>query len=274
MSFIHSPLPMLPPLALAALACMVARTPVDAGEAPRWWTRAPTAIWDGSSTEHRAPINVGQLKHVATMAKKHLESTLGPIDWDLAYSPHPSPFPFSESGGNRAPANVGQLKAVALGFYRVLEAAGYPTARSLQFQGVSPADISEWRGATVPWKGGRSESYSPVNIGQLKAVFSFAVNPDGSSAFDLSGISEVDTGGTADADRDLWSGDLEAFMGLNAGFNGIASVLSQPLNEEFEQALSDDLDALPGAAGPVLVLPNRGIYRVQRPELQLRYLLR
>lgn len=152
------------------------------GQGPSWWTEPETLIWDGLSTDNYAPVNVGQLKHVASMAKKYMDRELGfthyPLIWDEAYTSHGgNPFPFSpgSSGENGALANVGQLKYLASGFYEILNISyGFSVGTFLDGQGVSQADRTS--GFPIfPWREDApdSENYAPLTIGQLKLVFSF-----------------------------------------------------------------------------------------------------
>lgn len=257
--------------AAALCALPLIAVSASAAQAPAWWTAPPTQIWDGVSTDHFAPLNIGQLKHVATQAKAYLEAQLGPIDWSAAYAPNPNPFPFSPSGDNFAPANVGQLKAVSVGFYRVLAEQGYPVRQSLLFQGAAPADISVYNGFDVPWNAFTFGNRAPANLGQLKLVFSFAVSPDGSSAFDLSGITDAIWTGTDDQEKDLWSADLGYLMGLN-GFTDLPAILGHAVDPGFSAALDAHLSAHPGTTGPVLLVPGQGFFRVHQPNLSLNRL--
>lgn len=145
---------------------------------PAWWTDQGTAIWDGTTQENFAPLNVGQLKHVATQAKAYLDGIYPGIDWDTAYSGSGISNPFSTDAfnpllatDNYSPANVGQLKAISYGFYKVLDAYNHDsTANISDFSGTS----SYLHGFIVPWDSAiLGEDSNVMNIGQLKLVFSF-----------------------------------------------------------------------------------------------------
>lgn len=45
---------------------------------PGWWNEPATGIWSSgpASTDHQAPVNVGQLKHVASRARIYLDRVL------------------------------------------------------------------------------------------------------------------------------------------------------------------------------------------------------
>lgn len=258
---------------------LVSMVPVQAGQNPAWWSASATRIWSYPAgapvppTEHAAAVNVGQLKHVATQAKAYLESRFGPIDWDAAYAPEPKPFPFNASLENHHAANVGQLKAVTYGFYKILHEHGYPTRKSLLFQGVPATHMSEWDGVPVPW-GSLSlsiENKTLVNLGQLKLAFSFSTNINGSSTFNLGGIIDDLSSGADDQNGDLWSNDLAGFMGLGSGYITPAQVLAGDVPPAFAQALQALPTTPPGGAsyGPVLVVPGRGYVRVTEPKLTL-----
>lgn len=249
------------------------------GAAPPWWTAQGTAIWDGVSTEYGTPVNVGQLKHVATMAKQHLENQLGSIDWESAYADcdmdpgdpgKNSPFPFPTSGDNYAPANVGQLKGVAYGFYQVLSDAGYPVRASLLYQGLESSDIGFQDGMFVPWNGFhiQEDHLAPANLGQLKLLFSFSVLPDGSSTFDLSGVVDDYSIGTDDQDGDAMVSGLEQLIGLpGSSYSNDYTIQSADEDPNVVDAVQED-----GGSGPLIVLPDRGLYNVHQPELSLHKL--
>ncbi len=138
---------------------------------PAWWTDPETRIIEDLDepievSENHAPVNLGQLKHVALQAQAHLEERLtagaGFSIGDL--------WPDIPAEENYAPVNVGQLKAVANPFYDRLIEAGYDTRKNLIDRGY-PADWSfdlPWPPDTPP-----RQNYGPANIGQLKLVFSF-----------------------------------------------------------------------------------------------------
>lgn len=228
---------------------------------PSWWTDQQYGFWNGSDTDYFAPLNVGQLKYVANQAKAYLDSELGGINWNDAYSPNSNPLPFSNTGDNFAPVNVGQLKAVAYGFYRVLAEVDYPVRASLMYQGVSSADISVVDGMNVPWNGIglNPENYAPANVGQLKVVFSFSVNPDGSSAYDLSGIGDVYGFVDTDADNDLFDAWVKLLAGeVGSGFASETTAQGWSDNEELDQSVQ----TTGVSGGVVIVLPTSGVYLV------------
>jgi len=160
-------------------------------QSPAWWTDPETRIWDGSAGDDFAPLNVGQLKHVALMAKAYLDDTLGLTadDWNAAYGGEANnPFvsdafdPLTPAGQleNSAVVNVGQLKRIAYGFYVILDDYhGYfdVTARFSEVQ-LDAQDYSQNR-PYVPWSTDVTpENAAPANLGQLKICFSFVVPAD------------------------------------------------------------------------------------------------
>jgi len=162
--------------------------PAFASQEPAWWE----AVYDPSQSPNNfAVVNVGQLKHVATMARIHLEEflTLNQSDWDSAYE-GTSPLPFLENpdAENWSVANVGQVKFVAAGFYRLLaiHAPAYNLTSRFSAMGLTDSEHSQSGGVPYPWKANvpHPENYSPALIGQLKIAFSFdlaaalASNPD------------------------------------------------------------------------------------------------
>lgn len=242
---------------------------------PAWWSAPATTIFNGAPADHWTVANVGQLKHVATQAKAYLDDQLGltATDWNQAYgSAAANPFPFAEGSHpeNSAPVNIGQLKAVAVGFYRILGEAGYPVRKSLIYQGVDSGEISYHNGSWVPWNAFplHQENYAPVNIGQLKLVFGFSVNSDGSSAFNLSSVEDTFAVGADDNDGDLVALSIEGTVGLSeTQYDTASSVAAVGENPNVDAAVQDD-----GGTGPLIVLPDRGFYNVHQPELTLQKL--
>lgn len=150
---------------------------------PAWWTDDNTRIVaPGVSPENYAPLNLGQLKHVASQAKKHLDLQLAAVGGAgpqinalvSGFTPNATQNPTQQAAAveaNYAPANLGQLKAVAKVFYQRLIAIGYNTRQNLIDHGAAGwAFDYPWNPAT-PVEG----NYAPANLGQLKWVFSFSL---------------------------------------------------------------------------------------------------
>ena len=174
------------------VVCAALLTPVSAAP-PDWWSAPETAVIDPVGVPNNyAPVNLGQLKHVAQQAKSHLNAALasiggaGPEIESLVSGFHNSP-----STNNYAPANLGQLKAVAKRFYDRIIAVGYKSRQNLIDQGYPP----EWTGR-YPWDPATpvALNFAPANIGQLKMVFSF----------DLAGISTSRVDADEDGLLDEW----------------------------------------------------------------------
>lgn len=144
--------------------------------APSWWSEVGTQIIEEEGEENNyAPANLGQLKHVAKMAKSYLDSNLaggsGTAVSSLVEGFVTGTTP-EQIAANYAPLNIGQLKAVAKPFYDRLIEAGYDTKANLIERG-----LTGWT-HDYPWDPAAqaaqiSDNYAPANLGQLKLVFSF-----------------------------------------------------------------------------------------------------
>ncbi len=181
------------------------------------WFPNPNPLTQPAPGANYVPANLGQLKHMATLAKAHLDATLvggagfyveqmvasfGPDD-GVAYTQ-------AEKQENYRPVNIGQLKAVAKPFYDRLKAAGFDTKGSLS------ARLSLASGATVVWafdvpwnpSTAKSANYAPANIGQLKFVFGFDLtefdtDQDGmSNAWETEQFGNLSRDGSGDFDGD------------------------------------------------------------------------
>ena len=176
-------------------------TVVAAYAPPTWWSQGSTNIFvAGAAANNYGPVNLGQLKHVATQAKKHLDVALpasggaGPEVNAMVAAFTNDPGTPTAPGTNFSPVNLGQLKAVAKPFYDRLIAIGYDTKANLTAH-RSPSDPNPWPN-NYPWDNDNrvnvSENYVPANLGQLKFVFSFEVlDSDGDGIPDFW---EIDTG--------------------------------------------------------------------------------
>jgi len=140
---------------------------------PGWWTDdvAETRIIDAQAqTNPYAPVTLGQLKHVAAMARKHMDVELA-AEGGAGTTIDSMVNGFdTQTSANLTPVNLGQLKAVAKPFYDRLMEVQYDTTFNL----VSRGYPSEWE-HDYPWDPQTpvSENYHPANQGQLKMVFSF-----------------------------------------------------------------------------------------------------
>jgi hypothetical protein len=165
---------------------------------PAWWTddNAQTRILTpGATAANFAPANLGQLKFVATQAKKHLDQNLaaiggaGPEIDQLVANFAPSA---GQNAANYTPINLGQLKAVANPFYKRLLAVGYQTRANLLAHGFPSAGNYPWDTndpANQAGSGDKSMNYAVANQGQLKMVFSFDLaGVDVTQDTDLNGL--------------------------------------------------------------------------------------
>jgi len=142
------------------------------GATPGWWCTS-NVIVDPDSDDF-AVANAGQLKHIASAARNHLDFTLQPtcVEWGDAYNINggPDPFPFTNTD-NFKPLNQGQLKFVASGFYQIMQDKGLDTNAMLNLN--MPA--GEFWGEDFPWTADTADDndFAPVQLGQIKWVFGF-----------------------------------------------------------------------------------------------------
>lgn len=107
---------------------------------PSWWTLRGVLMTNAQTvTNDWAPVNAGQVKHMASMAWDELEALPGGAGFNLNFV----------NSNNYAAVNIGQVKNLATNFYDRLFMV-YP-----------------WVGAT------NTNDFAAVNIGQVKNLFSF-----------------------------------------------------------------------------------------------------
>ncbi len=183
-----------------------------------WWTASSTSIVDSSQSEDNwAPVNVGQLKNVAAQAHAYLQQH-PEAGSNSQIAQMVSGFSTNDPE-NFAPANIGQLITVARPFYDYLQSIGYNTRESLIIRGL---DQSWPMGNPYPWpqNGNANELYAPLNIGQLKLVFSFDLDADSSgdgiSDFTKwkSGLSYTDSM-SGSGSMALFSSDWKSYFNLD-----------------------------------------------------------
>lgn len=139
------------------MAALVGGFAVYGLAAPTWWSHR--GVLDADPASDYSGVNAGQLKHVARMAYDELQTNLpggaGATVSNLVFG--------FQNSNNYVAINLGQLKNVAAPFYDRLIAEGIVT--------------------TYPWTATAADdaSYSMVNLGQLKAVFSFDLDADDDS---------------------------------------------------------------------------------------------
>ncbi len=196
---------------------------------PDWWTNTTigTNFIDGAATpQNYAPLNLGQLKNVASKAKLYLDTQ---FRWQggagTAVNATVSGFG-NTTALNYEPANLGQLKVVAKPFYDRLIALGYNTNANLIARGFP----GNWTG-NYAWDPSTATSvnYAPANLGQLKMVFSF----------DLSVNAVSDTDG--DGLPDWWE---KAYFGGSLSQTGSGDYDSNGLSnkDEYELELDPHVD--------------------------------
>lgn len=177
--------PLLPLLCLKILIFPAILLP----QGPDWWYEYDVVT--GGPADDYAAANQGQLKHIAAMARLHLEAQLdGHGGAGSAIDVLVAGF-VAQTDDNLSPINLGQLKAVAKPFYDRLLAVGIDTNNNLIDRGY-PSGWDHY----YPWDPATpvEENYAAANIGQLKMVFSFAI-PDsydpGTAPADEYGIPDV-----------------------------------------------------------------------------------
>jgi Bacterial TSP3 repeat len=148
----------------ALFATFIAYAVTTLATPPAWWSDPNTAILDPSAPAHDySPVNLGQLKHVATQANAYLDAILvygGGSGEDVDEI-----CEFTDAN-NYQPVNLGQLKNVAKPFYDRLAEISF-NWRTGTFGVASPP---------YPWTVTvGSENAAPANLGQLKNVFSFEI---------------------------------------------------------------------------------------------------
>ena len=191
-------------------------TSLHAQYVPSWWVSASNPVLiSGNEPQNYSIANTGQLKWMATRAKAHLDALPGGAgsainalvagfkpQAGVTYSPQELA---NIRRDNYAPVNMGQLKMVAKPFYDRLWNLNprYDTTQNLKANGYLPTwtDIYPWNSnVLVPV----SENYRPVNLGQLKLVFSFDIvdsNHNGTMDY-LEGIYPAALASAADWDAD------------------------------------------------------------------------
>ena len=216
---------------------------------PSWWSHPVYGILDSSQTpDNWAPVNAGQLKHVATQAKAYFDADF-PGGAGAQINALVAGFSPGVDPENFAPVNIGQLKNVAKVFYDRMGAASSPyrevVSTQLLLLGADPTTMSN-NYPTYPWgSSSSSENWHPANIGQLKLVFGF----DFSVMESLIGMDPLDLNPSGDA----FLGYVKAFAGLDSdpGYFSSSDASSWPANAGVEQEM--------GSTGRIyIVLPDRG----------------
>jgi hypothetical protein len=171
----------IPAIVLSVAMCVRAQTQTNdaaAAAEPLWWS----GIWAAGrvNANNDAPINVGQLKHVASRALAWLETqSITEAEEPAAYAALGvfrgmvagwTPGPAAD---NAAPVPVGALKETAAKFHDVLAALGYPLVTGETVGDVMEAEEGLTNPPRYPWgaAGTLEELQAPANVGQLKTAF-------------------------------------------------------------------------------------------------------
>jgi alpha-tubulin suppressor-like RCC1 family protein len=122
---------------------------------PDWWSQRSVLVPNASADDY-ALVNQGQLKNLAAAAAAEMDARV-PAGAGTAVHNLLALWEAPNSQRNDfAPLNLGQLKNVAKPFYDQLIAAGLVQS--------------------YPWAGGTPDDFALANIGQVKTLFSFALN--------------------------------------------------------------------------------------------------
>jgi hypothetical protein len=171
----------LPAIVVFVAMCVRAQTQTNdaaAAAEPLWWS----GIWAAGrvNADNDAPINVGQLKHVASRALAWLDTiSISQTTQPAAHAARESfrgmvagwtPGPAAD---NAAPVPVGALKETAAKFHDVLAALGYPLVTGETVGDVLEAEEGLTNPPRYPWgaAGTLEELQAPANVGQLKTAF-------------------------------------------------------------------------------------------------------
>jgi hypothetical protein len=133
---------------------------VSVGAEPSWWT--DRGVKSDAAASDFAIANQGQAKWMALQAETELRSRL-PDGYN-------GPILTAPLGDNFASINQGQLKNLAQPFYDRIHAAAlaFPNKNILRWLPSSVTGSYPWTDSPLDDK-----NFAPVNIGQLKYVFSF-----------------------------------------------------------------------------------------------------
>jgi hypothetical protein len=228
------------PIAGLVLAVTVSGDPSNR---PAWWTDGiPPVITPNAAENNQGPANIGQAKHMVSLALRALDTAsptiASQIRADLAGTQPdhsdriidltvPAPKDTAWIEKQKAPLLLGQLKAIAHPFYTQLHAAA-PTwlAAERTANGTNnPGSIFPWTATTDD-----DSNRSIATIGQLKAVFSLRFETLPSPDFDDDGLadaweilyfSNLAQPGSGDFDSDGLSNLQEQAMGTNPSTIGV-----------------------------------------------------
>jgi YD repeat-containing protein len=140
------------------------------GHFPDWWIERNVVDPNATPKDYALALQ-GQVKAMAVAAYQEIKTRLPPGD-NSAIEAALSTF---TQRGNYAPLNQGQLKALAKPFYDriVAAAAAFPNDHIRDAMPEGMTGDYPWTAATAD-----DQNYAPVNIGQVKYVFSFNFDRD------------------------------------------------------------------------------------------------
>lgn len=158
-------------LSVAIVGLLTGREAIASEVGPAWWHEgdSPVIIPEIEGVDHRAPVNIGQLKAMAWAAKMRMDRDFSSAFGASRQTNQLVATWFSDpqmnqplNSGSNSVANVGQVKAVGKLFYDHLAA----------IKGSENAPQPPWTTVSTD-----DSNYSPANLGQLKNVFSFDLQP-------------------------------------------------------------------------------------------------
>jgi hypothetical protein len=164
-------------------------------QAPGWWGQRGVTSEDPAADF--SPANQGQLKWIAAQAREEMDAMLAELGG--AGSNVAALVDGFSAANDYVPPNQGQLKYLAQPFYDRIAtlAVVAPSLTNAYPEGVTPP---------YPWAPGTLDDadFAPVNVGQVKFVFSFDFDRD---------ADEMPDWMSADSDGDGYADGLEIRLG-------------------------------------------------------------
>lgn len=234
---------------IAALGLLAAGLAPAQSNYPPWWATRQV-VNTNASPQDFAPATQGQAKWIAKQAYEELDllTNVTNAQWTSIVT-MVSGFTTND---NYLPLNQGQLKNLAKPFYDFLYEIGWSNAVPPGMPGLYP-----WTTNTTD-----DLDYAPVNLGQLKYVFSFnlgdAIDSDGDGLTDQAEYALGTNPNNPDSDNDgMWDG-WEVAGGLNPLVNdatGDPDGDGYSNLQEYLLGMRPNVPATVGALGLCVVTP-------------------